>query len=80
LRIGPPRRNQADLFFIFIAHGVDHGQERRPNHPDGDPTIFSVVLLVVILLDSIGIEEHARGRLEAHAVLALVRQVLVLIP
>jgi len=65
---------------MVIAHGVDNGQQRRSHDPDSDPAIFTVVLLVAMPFDSVGIDEHARGYLEAHPVLALVRQVLVLIP
>jgi len=65
---------------MVIAHSVDNGQERRPHDPNSDPAIFTVVLLVVVLFDPVGIDEHARGYLEAHPMLALVRQVLVLIP
>src|ERR1035438_10138728 len=41
---------------IFIAHRVNNGYERRPHDPDSDPAIVTVVLLV-ILFDSVGIDE-----------------------
>jgi hypothetical protein len=64
----------------LVTHGVDNSQERRTHNPNRDPAIFTVIVLVVKLLDSIGIQEHASSHLEAYAMFALVRQVLVRIP